>query len=350
MTLVVDAHEDIAWNVLALGRDVRRSALETRELEQGSDIPERNGICMVGLPEWLEGKVAVVFGTVYASPARRGKMSGPQVYTNAEEAHTLGQEQLDVYHRLADQEEHIALVGSVDDLDGVLASWEDASPRVGIVPLMEGADPIREPREAELWFKRGVRLVGLSWKTGTRYAGGDGAPGLLSDLGRELLDVMADLGMILDVSHLAEKSFHEAVDRFEGQVVATHANPRALVPTPRQLSDQMIRRLVERDGVIGVVPANPFLRIDWRTTPATLDDVVAAIDHVCQVVGDAEHVGLGSDFDGGFGADDTPLALDTVADLGRIGPALGEAGYAETHVESILGGNWLRILRIALPG
>jgi membrane dipeptidase len=276
-------------------------------------------------------------------------MSGPQVYANAEEAHAFGQEQLDFYHRLAEQEERIALVGSLDALDEVLESWEGASPRVGIVPLMEGADPIREPAEAELWFERGVRLVGLSWKAGTRYAGGDAAPGPLTDLGRELLEVMADLGMILDVSHLAEESFYEAVDRFEGQVVATHANPRALVPTLRQLSDEMIRRLVERGGVIGIVPANAFLRPDWRTTPATLDDVVAAIDHVCQVVGDAEHVGVGSDFDGGFGADDTPVALDTVADLGHIGLALGEAGYDEAHIEAVLGGNWLRVLRRTLP-
>jgi membrane dipeptidase len=349
MTLIVDAHEDIAWNVVALGRDVRRSALETRELERGGDVPERNGICMVGLPEWLAGSVAIVFGTVYAAPARPGRSVGPQVYTNAEEAHALGQEQLDVYHRLAEQEERIALVGSLDDLDGVLESWEGASPRVGIVPLMEGADPIREPAEAELWFERGIRLVGLSWKAGTRYAGGDAAPGPLTDLARELLEVMADLGMILDVSHMAEESFFEAVGRFEGQVVATHANPRTLVPGPRQLSDEMIRRLARRDGVMGIVPANSFLRPDWKTNSATLNDVIAAVDHVCQVVGDADHVGLGSDFDGGFGAGHTPAALDTVADLKRIGPALGEAGYDEPHVEAVLGGNWLRVLRRTLP-
>ncbi len=349
MTLIVDAHEDIAWNVLALGRDVRRSALETRRLELESDVPERNGICMVGLPEWIEGRVAVVFGTIYVSPARRGKPSGPQVYSNAEEAHALAQKQIDVYERLADQEEQIALVGARDGLAEVLQSWEGESPVVGIVPLMEGADPVREPAEAELWFERGVRLIGLSWKAGTRYAGGDSAGGPLTDLGRELLDVMAELGMVLDVSHLAEESFFEAMGRFEGRVVATHANPRALVPGSRQLSDEMIRRLVEREGVVGIVPTNAFLRPDWRTTEATLEDVVAAIDHVCQVVGDAAHVGLGSDFDGGFGADDTPPELDTVADLGRIGAALGEAGYDRAHIEAILAGNWLRVLESALP-
>lgn len=349
MNLIVDAHEDIGYNAVALGRDVRRSALETRRLEQGTDISEGNGTCMVGLPQWLEGRVAVVFGTVYAAPARRSKPSGPDVYTNAGEAHALGAQQLDIYRRLADDEERIDLVERRDDLEQVLQSWEGDSPKVGVVLLMEGADPIREPAEAEWWFERGLRLIGLSWMAGTRYAGGDAAPGPLTDLGRDLLDVMADLGMGLDVSHSSEASFFEAVGRFEGPVVASHANPRALVPGARQLSDEMIRLLAERDGVVGIVPFNGFLRPDWQTTLPTLDDVVAAIDHVCQVVGDAAHVGLGSDFDGGFGAEDTPSAFDTVADLQRIAPALSEAGYQPEHVEAVMSGNWLRVLGELLP-
>ena len=348
MTLVVDAHEDVAWNVLALGRDVRRSALETRHLEEETDVPARNGRCMVGLPEWLAGEVAVVFGTVYAAPARRGKPAEPHTYSNAAEAHALGARQLDFYRRLADEEDQVTLVGDEHDLTDVLESWQGDAPTVGILPLMEGADPIREPAEAEWWFERGLRAVGLSWKAGTRYAGGDAAQGPLTDLGSQLLDVMAELGMILDVSHLAEESFYEALGRFEGRVVATHANPRSRVAGARQLSDEMIRRLADRDGVIGIVPASFFLRSDWQTSSVTLVDVAATIDHVCQVVGDASHVGLGSDFDGGFGADHTPDALDTVADLQHIGPALGELGYGEEHIEAILSGNWLRVLRDAL--
>jgi len=169
-----------------------------------------------------------------------------------------------------------------------------------------------------------------------------------------LLAVMADLDLVLDGSHLAEASFFEAMDRFGGRIVATHANPRARVPGSRQLSDEMIRRLVERDGVIGIVPYNPFLQPGWTRGDArdvvTVADVAAAVDHVCQVVGDAAHVGLGSDFDGVFGAESTPAGLDTVADLARIGPALGELGYGEADVAAVLGGNWLRVLRAALPG
>jgi len=350
--LVVDAHEDVAWNALVLGRDVLRSALETRRVEEGTAVPRHHGLCMVGLPEWLAGSVAIVCGTIFAAPANSGSPE-PHTYTTAEEAYALGQAQLDFYHRLASESERVTLVGSRAHLDSACASWEGETPRVGIVPLMEGADPIREPAEAEAWFERGVRLVGLSWAAGSRYAGGNSAPGPLTDAGRELLAVMADVGLILDVSHLAEESFLEAVDRFEGRIVATHSNPRARVPGPRQLSDAMIRRLVERDGVIGIVPYNRFLRPGWGKGDArdavTVADVAAAIDHVCQVVGDAAHVGLGSDFDGGFGAESTPAEMDTVADLGRIGPALGELGYGEKEIAAILGGNWLHVLREGLP-
>jgi membrane dipeptidase len=349
---IVDAHEDIASNVLFYERDVRRSALETRRLEEGSGTPERNGLCMVGVPEWLAGEVAVVCGTLFAPPAGQGS-TNPYAYSDAEEAYEVGVAQLEAYRRLFEGSQYVTPVTAKDELEAVLASWSTDEPRVGIVLLMEGADPIREPAEVAWWFEQGVRMVGLSWSAGTRYAGGNRRAGGLTDAGRALLARMAECGIILDLSHLAEASYFEALDRFEGRVVATHANPRALVPGPRQLSDEMIRQLAARDGVMGIVPYNAFLKPGWRKhdgkEDVTLDAVVAAIDHVCQLVGDARHVGLGSDFDGGFGAESTPAGLDTVADLRRIGPALAEKGYAEAHVEAILGGNWLRVLEATLP-
>jgi membrane dipeptidase len=351
--LVVDAHEDIAYNVLVAGRDIRRSAHATRRQEQGTDVPKREGVCMLGLPQWLDGRVAVICGTVFAPPASRSP-GNPLAYSDPDEAHASGQRQLDFYHRLADDEERIALIEDLPSLEAVLSSWDGNAPAVGIVPLMEGADPIREPAEAELWFERGVRIVGLTWLAGSAYAGGDAGGGPLTDAGRDLLAALADIGMVLDLSHMAEPAFLEAVERFEGWVIASHANPRARVPTPRQLSDEMIRRLVERGGVIGIVPYNRFLKPGWtRGDPkevVTVADVAAAIDHVCQVVGDSSFVGIGSDFDGGFGAESAPAEIDTVADLGRIGAALGEMGYGEADIAAILGGNWLRVLRAALPG
>jgi membrane dipeptidase len=172
-------------------------------------------------------------------------------------------------------------------------------------------------------------------------------------LGRELLTVMADLRMGLDVSHMAEEAVLEALDRFEGVLMATHANPRGIVPGDRQLSDVVIRGIAERDGVIGIVPYNGFLRTDWhhgdRKERVALTDVVRAIDYVCQRVGDAEHVGIGSDFDGGFGSESVPTGIDTVADLREIVPALGEHGYEPKHIGGIMGANWLRLLGRLLP-
>ncbi|NLE43090.1 MAG: peptidase [Chloroflexi bacterium] len=351
--IIFDAHEDIAVNALYSGRDVRQSALETRRVEFGSDTARDDGLCMVGLPEWLSGRISVIFGTIFAPPASRSNRT-PYSYTSAQEAHELGIGQLEFYHRLADETEQVGLVQDQADLASVISSWDHAQPRVGIVLLMEGADPIREPAELEMWVERGVRIVGLSWGSGSRYAGGNDVPGLLTDEGRGLLEVMADMGVTLDVSHLAEQAFDEALDRFEGRVIASHANPRAFVPSARMLSDRMITRLIEQDAVIGIVPYNAFLQKGWTRGDAkeavTVADVAAAIDHVCQLAGDATHVGLGSDFDGGFGAESTPVEIDTVADLQRVGTALTDRGYAEGDVEAILSGNWKRLLKETLPG
>ena len=360
MPLIVDAHQDLAWNALTFGRDYTRSALETRRLEQNGAGPQHNGNSMLGLPEYLHGQVAVIFATLFASPARMaGAGWDAQAYRDAEEAFRLANTQLDYYHRLADENPQFALIGGRGDLERVLATWTAADPagrQVGLAPLMEGADPIREPHEAEYWMERGVRIVGLAW-SGTRYAGGTGEPGPLTPEGRALLDVMSNLGLILDLSHASDESFLEALDRFSGTVIASHANPRALLKgfarPERMLTDEMIARLAEAGGVIGVVPFNRFLKADWEPShpkeSVTIEAVLAMIDHICQVTGSSAHVGIGSDFDGGFGVERTPAELDTVADLQKLDPALRARGYSESDVAAILGENWLKVLRRGLP-
>jgi membrane dipeptidase len=359
-SLVVDAHQDLAYNAAQYGRDYRQSAYETRRQEKGGPVPGHNGSCMIGLPELLAGRVAVLFGTVFALPARRSRFDDAVVYHDAETAHRVAMAQLDLYHRWADEEAQFALIGDRLDLARVLEGWknepapdEDDPRQVGIVPLMENADPIREPAELELWYERGLRLVGPAWVS-SRYSGGTSEPGPLTDEGRELLEVMADLGVGLDLSHMAEQAVLEALDRFEGVLFASHSNPRSLVPGDRHLSDAAITGIAERDGVIGVVLCNSFLRKGWhrgdRKEEVTLVDVVRAVDHICQRVGDAQHVGLGSDFDGGFGTESAPAELDTVADLNKVAAALAEHGFGRDHVRAIMGGNWLRLLERVLPG
>ena len=352
--IVVDAHQDIAWNMTAFGRDYRLPVLQKREYEIGNPY----GIAMLGLPDALLGRVAIVFATLFAEPANSTlpKMGNESFYHNPKEAYDIAMTQLDAYKRLADADERVRLIFNQQDLDAVLATWDDdheiGERQQGLVILMEGADPILEPKQFEAWYEQGVRIVGPAW-AGTRYAGGTGQPGSLTALGHELLEVLASYNAILDLSHMAERAFLEALDRYEGVIIASHSNPRRFRNSDRHLTDEMILRLIERDGVIGIVPYNRFLSESWlpknpRST-VSISVVLDAIDYICQLAGSSRHVGIGSDFDGGFGAEATPDGLDTVTDLWSIGKGLQEHGYSEDDVSAILGGNMLRQLRASLP-
>jgi len=352
---IVDAHLDIAYNALNYGRSPLQPLSYTRQQEPPDS---ERGQATVAFPDMRQGGVGIVFGTLFVTPshAKIPIASEKMVYHNANEAFSYGMKQLDYYYRLADENQSLRLVTNQSLLEEVLQSHKEDNPAplLGIVPLMEGADPIREPEEAELWYERGLRLIGLAWDD-TRYATGGWTrtdEGLTKE-GYRLLEVMADVGFILDLTHMSEQSTIEALEHYEGVVVATHSNCRALVPGTRQLSDTQIRLLGERDGVIGTVLYNTFLQPGWRKgdrkEAVTLDHVVANIDHVCQVLGSARHVGIGSDLDGGFGAEHIPAGLDSIADLGKIAEALLAHGYEAADVEGIMGGNWLRILRRALP-
>jgi membrane dipeptidase len=222
---------------------------------------------------------------------------------------------------------------------------------------MEGADGIRSVDELPDWHARGVRLIGLAW-AGTRYSGGTKEPGPLTTDGRALLHGMAELGFILDLSHMDEVAALEALDRYEGTLVASHVNCLALLPgfpTNRHFTDTALRQIIERGGVVGNVPVNSFLKSGWsakkgsQRDEVTLDTYVAHMDHVCQLAGNSLHAGIGSDFDGGFGLQSVPPEIDTVADLQNIVPLLERRGYSPADIENIMGGNWARVLRKGLP-
>ncbi len=353
--ILVDGHLDIAFNRLCYGRDPRQSALETRRREGPlADEPSR-GLCMVGLPELRRARVAVVFGTIFL--ARRADWSGSGAaeqitYTDEIDADGKARLQLDVYEALDAERGGFRRIATREDLSALLEGWKDgATGDVGIVTLMEGADPIRRPADVAEWKRNGVRIVGLSWKR-TRYAGGTGAPGALTSAGRELVDALGESGVVLDLSHAAEESFYEALDRHPGRVIASHSNPRALCPGDRQLSDDMIRRLVARDGVIGIVPYNRMLEAGWPGSGAPrvpLRRVAEAMRHVAEVGGTHRAVAVGSDFDGGFGAASAPEGLETIADLPRLADSLSDAGFADAMIHDMLGGNWIRVLERSLP-
>lgn len=361
--IVVDAHLDIAFNAVELGRDYLINAHEKRRMEAGTPVAATSGQPTIGLPDSLLGRVGIVFGTLYVEPARSHGMiaSGfsQNRYSTPREAYTLALRQLDYYQRLFDNDSRLRPIRSQKELDEVLATWKAGQPAAshvqGMVLLMENADPILEPRQFEEWYERGVRVVGPAW-SGTRYCGGTGEPGPLTALGHELLDVMASFNALLDLSHMAEESFFEALDRYTGHLIASHSNPRRFVgdaddARQRQLTDMQIRRLVERDGVIGAVPFNVFLQEGWKKGDPRLpvSRFLDAIDAICQLAGSAAHVGIGTDFDGGFGVESIPEPLDTTTDLWSLGDLLNQRGYSQADVEAILCGNFLRKLRAILP-
>jgi membrane dipeptidase len=392
--LIVDAHQDLAWNMLTFGRDYTRPVQETRRREAGSQTPERNGDTLLGWPEYQRGRVAVIFATLFAAPARR-KLGDWDIncYRDYVQASRLYRTQVDAYHRLADEHPgRFRLVLDQADLQAVLSEWEQDGPAedleeqpdpqrsrsldrsrdddtdrregfsgspgghpVGLVLLMEGAEGVREPAELEEWWAMGVRIIGPAW-AGTRFCGGTGEPGPLTSEGFALLEAMVDFGFALDLSHMDEKAALQALDAYPDQVIASHANALALLKgadTNRHLTDRVLRGLIERDGVIGIVPNNPFLLPGWkrgdRREVVTLEQVVAQLDFICQVAGDARHAGLGSDFDGGFGLQSVPTGIDTIADLRKLAPRLAERGYGVSDIAAILGENWLRMLRRILP-
>lgn len=348
--IIIDAHLDLAYNALMLGRDLLRPVEEIRHREAETPPPGGPaGICMTTLPELSKGRVAIVGGSLFIAPDFEGSLE-PQSYRSPQEAYRYAVQQLDYYRRLADENEQLVILNTVADIEAVLASWDTEQPRLGIFVVMEGADPIREPGEVGWWVERGLRGVGLTWSLGTRYAGGNAVPGPLTDEGRRLLTAMADYNLLLDLSHLWEEAAYEALDRYPGPVAATHANPRAFVDRPRMLSDKLIRRIADCDGAMGVIPFNRMLAEDWRPGDARLPltRLVEVIDHICQITGAARFVGLGTDFDGGFGREATPEGLESSADLGKLGALLAERGYTDADVAAILNGNWLRLMRRAL--
>jgi|SRR5665811_1027602 len=355
--LMVDAHLDLAMNALVWNRDLKLSAHETRELESGMTEKGR-AVGTVGLPDLHRGQIGLCCATVLGRVNPRS--TAALDFRTHEIAFAHCQGELALYGELQRQG-LLRVIRTRQDLDDHLTQWpadgdDTTNPDrpIGIILLMEGADPIVEPGQAEQWWNGGLRMVGLAHYGPSAYAFGTDSAGPLTQKGRELCAEMDRLGMILDASHLTDESFNDALDRFQGPVMASHSNSRALVPGDRQVSDEMLRRLIERDAVIGAVADAWMLRPGWirgETLPGdlTIDAIADHIDHVCQLAGDATHAAIGSDLDGGYGTEQTPGDLDTIADLRKLTGILEQRGYAHDDIALVMHGNWVRFFREHLP-
>ena len=347
--LYIDGHLDLAFNVTAQGRDLTRDVLAVRRAEKRSSQE-----LLVTLPELRRGNVGVVIGTLFTlpdhavRPADAPPLTDRQralMYGSPEEAERFALEQLAVYERWEEAGE-VRILRTRADLDAHVLDWQSGGQTIGLVVSMENADPIGSPDDVPTWVERGVRLVGPAWQR-TRYCGGTHAPGPLTDLGRALIRALSAHGVPLDVSHLAEESFWDALALAPTFVFASHSNARALTPTDRHLTDDMLRAIGERDGVVGLVLGSEFVKggvaRNASKETVTLADVRVQAEHVAGLIG-WERVAIGSDFDGGFGLQETPLEITRGADFAK----LGAIAPAEAR-EGVLGGNWLRFLRRVLP-
>ncbi len=354
--LIIDGHLDLAWDALQWERDLLCSTYTIRVHEGGTPGKGR-AQNTVALPDMRRGRVALCFANLLA---RSSGIPVPGIdYRTPLQAYGVAQGQL-AYYRALEREGHVRLIGDRSALDRHVAEWEafdrahaepcEDTPPLGLVISMEGADPIRDPGQLEEWQGAGLRLLAITHYGPCRYAGGTGVELGLGPQAGELLAEMERLGVLLDVTHCSDRSFWQALERYNGPILASHNNCRRLVPHQRQFADEQLQAIFQRDGVIGAAFDAWMLEPGWvreRSTNArvTLATVVDHIDYVCQLAGSSRHAAIGSDLDGGLGREQSPRDLDTIADLQRLVELLAARGYGEADVAAILHGNWLRLLR-----
>ena len=354
--LIIDAHLDLSWNALQCNRDLLRSAYTIRTQEIATPGKGR-GQGTVGFPEMREGRLALCVVTLFARCT--GQPTPHADYASPVQSYGVAQGQLAYYRGLA-KEGHIRIVTSQSGLDSHIADWtsweaegepnSNNTPPLGFVISMEGADPILKPDQLEEWVTAGLRLLGLTHYGPGRYAGGTGTELGLTELGWPLLTEMERLGILLDLTHCSDQSFWQALEHYQGLVLASHNNCRGLVPHQRQFNDEQLKAIFKRDGVIGTAFDAWMLHPGWILSESsneqvTLNTVVDHIDYVCQLAGNSRHAGIGTDLDGGYGREQSPHDLDTIADLQKLVGLLGNRGYSDDDISSILHGNWLRLLR-----
>ncbi len=347
--LIFDAHLDLAWNAIDWNRDLRLPVEGIRKSEEGMPGKGR-GQNTVSLEAMRRGKVAICIATVLARLLRPNLMPAIQRYTSMAAAYGAAFGQL-AYYRGMEQWGLMRRIANHRELTAHVKAWEQdeesATEPIGYILSMEGADPILRPDQVQEWWDAGLRIIGPTHYGISPYGHGTGTEGGFFPEGKELLEEMQRVGMILDVTHLSDQCFDEAMDLFGGRMLASHHNSRALVNNQRQLTDEQIKTLVSRGAVIGAALDCWMLKPDWvlgESDPESvkLEAMVDHIDHVCQLAGNANHAAIGTDLDGGFGKEQTPSDMDTIADLQRVPEMLKRRGYDAEAIKNIMYKNWVQ--------
>ncbi len=354
--LIIDAHLDLAMNAIEWNRDLSQPLAHIRQREMHlKDKPDR-GKGTVCLPELRKGRIGLVVATQLSRYTPPG--SSLPGWHSPQQAWAMTQAQLAWYREMEALGEMVQIKNG-PELESHLQLWNttslpDEKKPVGYILSLEGADSLVDITYLHKAYAYGLRAVGLSHFGPGRYAPGTKKEGPLTPAGIELLKEMGKLNLILDVTHLTDEGFRQALEIYQGPVWASHHNVRQLVPTQRQLTDEQIKQLIERDAVIGGMLdcwAMDIRFIDTISDPwqlnIKLENLVDHWDHICQIAGNSRHIALGSDLDGIFGTEQSPWDLDSIADLRKYQGILTRRGYSPADIDNIFHGNWLRFLRKA---
>ena len=348
-SLIIDGHLDIAVNAMQIRRDLTLSAAEVRAQEHDG-VRREFGTCTVTLPELRKARVGVVFATVMiridpaGSYANTGMRTQPQCYAMGR-GHAA-------YYEILERTGEARIIRTAADLAEVASDWREraGARRIGIVMSMESADPIVDAEQVAHWHEIGLRCVSLSHYGTGAYAHGTGTEGGLLPRARDLLAALKAARILVDVTHLTDQGLWELLEAYDGPLIASHHNCRALVPGQRQLDDDMIKALVQRDAVIGT--SFDLWMLDPKYVRGSgsagrkvgLEAVADQIDRVCQIAGSSRHAAIGSDLDGGYGVEQSPLGLETIADMPKVSDLLAARGYSTDALDDVFSRNWMRAL------
>ena len=350
--LIFDAHLDISMNAVEWNRDLTDSLKNVREREAGKMDYADRGKGVLTLEEMRRGEIGLCVATQigrYVAPDN--PLPG---WNSPDIAWSITQAQL-AWYRVMEDKGLMTQIRDREALNAHVQLWESSEDKsnlpIGYVLSLEGADSIIDLSYLEKAYEYGLRAIGPAHYGPGRYAPGTGSEGGLEPPCKELLQEMENLGIVLDVTHLTDEGFWEALEIYGGPVWASHQNCRALVPHQRQFSDEQIKAIIERDAVLGMAFDAWMMAPGWQrfiTQPhsagVNIERIIEHIDHICQLAGNTRHVGIGSDLDGGYGREQCPYDMESIADLQKLTTLLADRGYSQEDIEAIMHGNWIRRL------
>jgi len=355
---LIDAHLDISTNAIEWNRDYRMSVYEIRKSEEGMTDKIDRGKGTVSFPELRKGNIGLVVATQLARfNQNNGNLPGAG-WNSPHQAWAMSQAQI-AWYQAMEMEGEMIQINNLPSLENHVSLWMDESKAnaekpIGYILSLEGADSLINLSYLDKAYQYGLRIIGPAHYSTGRYASGTGTTDGFTPLGKDLLKEMDALKMILDATHLTDKGFMEAMDLFQGPVWASHHNCRALVPHQRQLSDEQIKILIDRKAVIGgcfdawMMKPNFTQRVSSpKEFGIKIETIINHYDHICQIAGNSLHCAIGSDLDGTYGTEQSPLDMDTIADLQKLTGLLSKRGYSQEDIENIFHKNWLRFLRNA---